>query len=307
MKRLQKKSFHVSVAVPERILEHFKKNDFASLIVLEELKQSSELKLDILFDLTYIGVPDLEPRMELLKRVSCPCITVSEIGRKLNVYDDFIDFSEVPHISERFSKIISYITKKYEKPVYPVTNVSEFLAIRLKEEIILKKRIAYLNTIARDKDRCFTLTQQQALLKHLINKGYFVIVNTEFSILTEPKTTYILPHIEFEELCGLVKNVDLIVTPDTAVTHIASAYNIPTFVVFPPNDRDYWQKFSASAVWGPLSRDNLVFFKDSENLEIDQYGYATKEPMSISVYYPSDLVCNLNVFINKLSKVKNVK
>ena len=62
---------------------------------------------------------------------------------------------------------------------------------------------------------------------------------------------------------SLIKYADYVITPDTSIIHIASAYNKPIIAVYPPNGGTYGVDH---LVWGPTSEKQVVLFcKEAKN------------------------------------------
>ncbi len=59
----------------------------------------------------------------------------------------------------------------------------------------------------------------------------------------------------FDELAALVKRADLLITIDTSIVHVASAYNTPIIALFGP---------TIPAFWGPTGKNSVVIWKEKE-------------------------------------------
>ncbi len=295
----------VAVIAPESLLGHFNNPVFTAVWALErDIDNCLAFAPDIVLDLTYIGISNGKERLQLITHLACPALTVSELCRHFNAYSTFVAYREKAHISERLALILSVLTHHEESPVMPEGFASDTDKTRARQTIDelfpteRPTRLAYLNTLARDTDRCFSPVQADMMAQTLLKKGFDgIIVHSKVPCLTCNKKIRYLPKMNFYELTALIAQMDLVVTPDTSVTHLATYYNIPTFVVFPPNDRDYWSEYGAKDVWGALSERSVTYARDDVNLDIDPFGYATVRPRSCSCYEPSELSEALYTFI----------
>ena len=295
----------VSVMTPESLLDHFDNPIFDDVWALErEIDASLTFSPDVTVDLTYMGVRCGKERLQLIKQLSCPVLTVSELCSKLNAYSGFISYREKAHISERMALVLGALTHHNEKRVMPAGFASTADQTRARETIRTlfpvkhPVRLAYLNTVARDTDRCFTQSQTDTMAQVLLKRGFDgIIVHAKVPCLTSNNRIRYLPAMTFHELTALIEQMTLVVTPDTSVTHLAAFYDIPTFVVFPPNDRDYWSEYAAKDAWGALSTHSVSFSCDDATLYIDPSGYASVSPRACSSYTPDILSEALDQFI----------
>ena len=309
-KRLKKWGvYNVLIAAPSCIIEHFDNPIFDGIYELDDICLSNirSRKIDLIVDLTYINLSYYKERLMLIQQLQCAAITVCEESKYINTYSHFVNYSLRSHISNRMALILEQITQEKQAPIYPLVFFDEHDSKTISRLIIEKfshsiGSIAYLNTVARDSDRCFSIEQICALSKVLLNYFSIVIVNAESDIIIDDceERVFLLPSITFKELCALISKVSFVVTPDTAVTHIASCLDVPSFVVFPPNDRDYWKQYPAKECWGSLSSKSLTYSIDDADLIIDRWGYANHSSRACSSYNPSSLAYDLNRFIRTL-------
>lgn len=298
----------VTVMAPESLIGHFVNPIFDDVWALErESDACVAFTPDVAVDLTYMGVRCGKERLQLIKRLACPALTVSELCQSLNAYSTFIPYHEKAHISERMALVLSALTHHDEMKVMPVGFSSAADKARVRDVIKSlfpakqPSRLAYLNTIARDADRCFSQIQTDTMAQVLLKSGFDgIIVHTKVPCLTSDERIHYLPAMTFHELTAIIEQMALVVTPDTSVTHLAAFYDIPAFVVFPPNDRDYWSKYAAKDAWGALSAHSVTYACDDESLDIDPTGYASVRPRASSSYEPAILGEALDHFIKKL-------
>ncbi len=60
-------------------------------------------------------------------------------------------------------------------------------------------------------------------------------------------------------LCSLIKKADAVITPDTAIVHIAAAFNVPLVAMFPNSER-------ICTEWGPQHDKAIIVVPDGEKL-----------------------------------------
>lgn len=311
-KRLTESGIAVSIAALPQVVERFKTYDFLSHIFSlrseEDLKTASQIEFDAAVDLEYVNVRHWRDRVRLLRQLNCYLFTVSEMCCRLHLFHEFISYRKVPHIADRLGLIFNRLTFS-TKPtkIYPAISVSEMddkNAQRLKKSVGDVNHIVYFNCMAGDEDRCFSCKQMISIIKVLCSMPDIgVIVNASHAIKPNqlPKHVVLLPAVSFGTLCALVRHCNAIVTPDTCVTHIASVWNKPTFVVFPPNDRDFYHQYAAADSWGSLAHCSETVKSDDEGLVIDPYGfgYPNHRPKPLSSISPEWLEVRVEAFMKK--------
>ena len=83
-------------------------------------------------------------------------------------------------------------------------------------------------------------------------------------VITSYKTSSII------DAAALIKNLDLVITPDTSIVHIASAFNVPIISIHENNEKGYKR-------WAPKSELNNTIFAKSK---VGLYDYNVDEVIS---------------------------
>ena len=318
-KRLTEHKIKVALLVRPEFLKRFSEAKFVEKII--PLGQSStpneidQFNPDILVDFEYVALRHWRLRHAALSSTRCYCCCLSSLLMQSSYFDHWIQIERKCHISDRLAMVLEHITGSKETAVFPWVLVSkkeiEYIDDWIHKLGIIEERMVYLNCCASDKDRCLSYRQAKALTQSLLEKQYQIVVNATCLKNTEQQaltllspSVHLLPQITFRQLSALVKKVRFVITPDTSITHIASSFNIPSFVIFPPNDRDYWSKWRAADVWNGLSSITETIAEDDPNLSIDCFGYANKKVKENREYSPEFLVKKLNNFYSKLSKLQ---
>ncbi len=218
------------------------------------------LDFDCIVDIDWVVGKD--HCLTMVKSIKCRAITCSIVLSKLNLYDQYIDFSQTAHMSDRYAMIVSALTRKKSPPVLPhisftkdeLSNADSYLT----SKSIKEKHFIYLNTEGSDDDRKFSKGQifdiVQTTLKLQIPIVYYCPkydIRQEFS--ESASWLFPLPHGSFFEAAAIISRAAAIITPDTSIVHLASAFNIPVMAVFCEGDYDYFGKYHLSEVWSPRS------------------------------------------------------
>lgn len=145
-------------------------------------------------------------------------------------------------------------------PYYPKVNCTpcadEFIASWTNTDYV------YVNAIARVKNRSLSIKQIYAL-SDLFNtqKEVVGIFYTDYPI---EETSWVkrLPTMPFADFSEVVQNCKAVISPDTAVVHLGSIYNLPVFGIYSGNNRDYWPQYAMQDVWAPLSEGSVIYVED---------------------------------------------
>lgn len=157
----------------------------------------------------------------------------------------------------------------------------------LKERYPDRERIAVLNPYGASKHRSLNSESLKNIGELLNEKGYITILIYSPDKKDELKEFVKSNTIEGLEIAeginsildssSIIKMADLVVTPDTSVVHIASAYEKRIISIYPPRGGKY---FVDHLVWCPRDTKNKVVFcqdKKSEKDEIDINSFSMEE------------------------------
>ena len=309
LKELTLNGFLVHMIVPTCYMDHYRYPQVEELVNSFESRDCAErifkFSPDLVIDLDYVGIDFYEKKIEILKRLSCPKLTVNQYYKDLNVITSFISIKNEKHISERYALILREALDIRVPKIYPVAYFSDkddewakYFLQKCKKNIFV-----YINSVAGDSDRCLSKEQLESIINMVLERiDCAVIYNSKSPIVfkNHSDVVYPLPEVTFSKLSALLSKVDFVITPDTSVTHIASAFNIKSFVIFPPNDRDFWQYYSAAEAWSGLSDITHSFYIDDIGLKIDDLGYSNRKTGKNYLYSVKQLNMELAKILDKL-------
>lgn len=192
------------------------------------------LPFSAVVDLEYVNVNHWRLRRDFLKGSNGCRFTTSPFCRTLSFYDDFVDYALVAHISERLALVAQKLLRdsSIERilPHVVTDEASEEEAEAFLNELPEGKPIVYLNTRAGDDDRWFGKIQTAALLSHVVNRYDATVV----LLAPDDDPCYFkysgvvrLKSMSFSGFCSFLRRVRFVATPDTSVTHVAAAFDIP--------------------------------------------------------------------------------
>jgi ADP-heptose:LPS heptosyltransferase len=277
---------------------------FYNLSQDESIRDLSVKKFDAVIDLEYVHAKFWKYRLQALKRIHAYSITTSELCSHLNFYNKYISYTDCAHVSARLAKIYNFLRFDRVDAIFPYLELSQD-DMQWADQFLPDKKIIYLNCRAGDLDRWFSIAQAKEILEAVVPfRNCFIVFNPPKNYPTDnlPPNVKILDKVSFFQLAALVRRSAFVITPDTSVTHLASIYNIPTFVVFPPNDRDFYHNFAASEVWGALADSSVTLNTDDPDLIVDPYnfGYPNRKTRPVSAIDIEKILNPLVEFLHKI-------
>ena len=176
------------------------------------------------------------------------------------------DFKWTEHITNRYLAYLIKIGLKKES-----INIS--YDIYLKDEIkyedffneIKESKKLILNPYGASKHKSFNIENLENIITYLKDKDIAIILvyfgdkYKELEFL-EKKYKYVYIPKEIESILDtaiLIKKSDYIISPDTSIVHIASAFNKKMITIYPPKGGKYGVDH---LVWEPKSKYNKVIF-----------------------------------------------
>lgn len=183
-----------------------------------------------------------------------------------------VDYKNNQHVTERYGAYLKKLGIKNFDKKYDI-----FLE-RNKEEIEWNEGIV-LNPYGASKHKHFNNETLKFIIKILnsLNKKVILIYSPdkykelqEFQKNNQNLKVYLPDNIKsILDSAEIIKKSEGVITPDTSIVHIASAFNKKIISVYPPKGGKYKVDH---LVWGPLNLDNRILFcKDSVGVgeEID--------------------------------------
>jgi len=107
------------------------------------------------------------------------------------------------------------------------------------------KHIALLNISASKDYRMWIIENWEKFIAEFSKNNIYFILSCEprHRNLAEKligKHSFLFPSRNFNDIVSLVRKVDFVITPDTSIVHVASAWNKPTFALYVGHEYLYW-------------------------------------------------------------------
>ena len=275
---LRKHNYEVSVVIDKKnkfLFDYFIEIDhiytFDKRNIKGFIKSDKKISVDLAIDL-YDESQNSLRRVQLISSFK-PLHTIGFNQEKFSQYDTSIKYKEYDsHITQRCCITLNMLGIKF-------TDVSYYL--NLKENDLEKAKL-FLNKICIERNKFIiifnphgsveTKSFSQEQINIIINflsqlKNFITIIVGEQKCISNIP---VLPNIfinrnpSFFVTCALVSLSDFVITVDTSIVHVASAYNIPMLAIFSNQIRSF---FDLNKVWAPLSGNSEQIFV-SENGKI---------------------------------------
>jgi ADP-heptose:LPS heptosyltransferase len=200
------------------------------------------------------------PLKLLMLRIIDPGYLIGFHKQDYNMYDMSVDcdINEM-HITKRYEHFMNMIGVEVKSLKYDIF-IDAKQEEKAKSLMVKSKNNILINPFAASKHRSFSFYKLQNLINH-INKikefnvsVYVLCVNSSLNLLKGLKGAEIVSVDSIQESAALVKYCDCVITPDTAIVHIAAAFNKRMISIY----LDFSSKEERNdKVWAP-GYDNAV-------------------------------------------------
>ena len=194
------------------------------------------------------------------------------------------DFKWTEHITKRY---LAYLIKLGLKKENIDISYDIYLKNEKKYEIFFNKikenKKLILNPYGASKHKSFSIETLENIINYLKDKDIAIILvyfgdkYKELELLEKKyKYVYILEKIEsILDTAILIKKSDYVISPDTSIVHIASAFNKKMITVYPPKGGKYGVDH---LVWAPKSEySKVIFCKDKtgnyDEIDINTFNF----------------------------------
>lgn len=200
------------------------------------------------------------------------------------------------HVTDRFQQSFKSITgfksavvEKYE------LNIPEAAMSEAKKFMGDRKKVVVLNSFAGARLRNFTFATSRAIIEALVKECVVISIGNDgdLNILREWKkhlhqANWLVPHRgDFAFNAALVAQAHAVITPDTAIVHLASALNSPLVAVYREDNGEE----KNSKIWAPLTHcseeskkgPKIIYapLPDINNVDTHQVIKAAKELLAL--------------------------
>lgn len=270
-----KEGLEVSIMSRDQCLEIYRTTEqiknFFDYQKIEDRTQCKEIQFDCILDLQYIEKRKWTEWGELLAEQK-PAFTFvcSEVLFNSKLYSDFINLTSVKHFSDRMNCIAKRILKK---------NVSAFPTLNIGSAALPQKQCIYVNTVGGRDFRSLSMEQIKTLIEWFDSQeifyGLFYLPKSDQfqfgknSSPVQPKS--------FIHACEIVNSCLAVVSPDTSIVHVASAFNKPILAFYCLNDPEVYEPFEMVDVWGPLSQVQMRLLPHRNQREFWPKRHSIKE------------------------------
>jgi ADP-heptose:LPS heptosyltransferase len=254
----------------DQVIINHKNNLLRDIFSLIKLRM---LNIDTCIEFDHSVVPHAILRLKIIKPKAV--ISVRKDGRygisgdELKIYDYYTDKKKNIHSSRVWLDTLEPFGIRGSSNKYDlfINDLHEELAINFLKQFSSKCKIGInLEGAVRGKKILYTELMEISKGIKKINKNIQIIILTSpeknkkiVKMINQMNLNYICPSYKtnnIQDVAAIIKNLDLIISPDTSIVHIASAFNKP-IVSIHENNTDSYQLFS------PISTVNKTVFSPS--------------------------------------------
>jgi ADP-heptose:LPS heptosyltransferase len=187
---------------------------------------------------------------------------------KFNVYDVNYDYPHLEkHITGRYKEVLSLFSLNTENYQYSLAipqsiedEVNAFL------ESLAVKKLVVINPFTANKSRDLSIEQIDGIVKGIkkIDESITIIIIGTQASLKEIAISGVekSPFATFMHAAALVKDADLVISPDTSWVHVACAYQRPLIALY--GNSEILGGFVNNKVWAPnYSQATQIISQDS--------------------------------------------
>jgi len=144
-------------------------------------------------------------------------------------------------------------------------------------------------------------------LSEIENVSFYCLQKYNFEEINSIDKNFVIHRFEhfdeehggFMDTAALMKNLDLVITVDTSVAHLAGALGIPTFLILPCSSNWRWQLQEKSTPWYPNMRLFRKNTPDDHNLVIKEIKKALLHTKHSNKNNLRKKIEQANLFLNK--------
>ena len=235
----------------------------------DDLDKAKKERYDIVLDLAYVGLDRWELRFPWLKEIQAWTVSCSNSTKASKIINENIDLSRENHVSSRMNKILFELTNINEKD----SKIKPYIYTKspVKKWVVNRLPTFYVNTLAREDDRCLSLEQIRSIANFFNEEkkaiAYFYIDKNLDVNINESDYVKIFQGKSITDLVEKLQEVDYVLTPDTSITHFSSVFNKPCIVLFCANEKDYFGNVDMAEVWAPLNPNSTLMYSKKSKSE----------------------------------------
>lgn len=278
---LRKHNYEVSVVIDEKnkfLFDYFIEVDhiftFDKRNIKKFIKSGKKIAIDLAIDL-YDESQNSLRRAKLISSFK-PAHTVGFNQEKFFQYDTSITYKEYDsHITKRCCITLDMLDIRFTDVRYYI-NLKESDLQKAKlflNEICIERNkfIIIFNPYGSVKAKSFSEEQINIIINFLSQQEncITIIVGEQkcISNIQELPNVFINRNPSFFVTCALVSLSNFVITVDTSIVHVASAYNIPMLAIY---SNQYHSFFDLNKVWSPISSNFEQIFVSKNGKIIKQ-------------------------------------
>lgn len=221
-------------------------------------------KWDMVVDLCYMFNDRWNYRKNIVENLMSYTVVCDQSFSKTDcshIYSEILDISNCKHFGSRMSRIAERIIGDRAPIIFPYAR-----PVLEGKDDNEDCRYIYVNTVGGTRFRCLSPKQIIKIASVLNDKrihGLFycdkdvTLEETEYVKRIWPKT--------FSDCFPIISRAVAVISPDTSIVHVASAYDKPILAFYCANDSEHYG-LQMKDVWGPLSSKRKILMPDAKGV-----------------------------------------
>ncbi|WP_426578357.1 glycosyltransferase family 9 protein [Xenorhabdus stockiae] len=192
----------------------------------------------------------------------------------INLYNNNITYSGYDlHITERYKSLMDNMRIKDFNMRYDIY-IPDSLKVKVSEfySQLPGKTTVVINPFSADKKRDLSKEQLIGIISHLENSyspiNIILIGNPErINKISYLNNCVLNPFVDFISAVEIIRNSDLVISPDTSIVHVAAAYEKDIIALY---GNDKHGEFINNHVWGPGNKNAIQLVQEKANSKISE-------------------------------------
>ena len=273
LRELSEQGKHVTLVTHPDTMRFYKESPYAESVhsIADGAGSFIREPYEAAIDLNNVALQYWKSRREIFARVrSVRRLSCSTYTRGTALFNEYVPFADQTHMSERLGACLTAILQSPKSlrvaPFFPARNAVKSGRPRI-----------YVNTVGSESDRCWARDQVRAICRVFEADPRFDVWVYSPHEFEETPTVHRAATRSFEEAAQLAATSAAIISPDTSVVHLGSAFRIPVLAFYAGNEKDYFG-YPIYRVFAPLSEGSQMISLTSETSPIGVIPLSAMEP-----------------------------
>ena len=245
----------------------------------KHIRLVTDTKYDVVIDLAYTDEGDWDFRSKVLGTLDSFIIATSPKIKNAKIFSGYLNWTKTDLFGERMwlllelLRSVGQLSKNLQNKEITFPHKTGMIYPYVDDyDIKSSQNWIYVNAAGRVDSRSLGLKQIKTIVTWFNNqvdyKGFLYLGDRTLppEIKLTEKIQLVKPG-NFSEACELIKKCKVVVSPDTAIVHVASSFNIPVIALYNQLPLEYLSGKPMLYTWKPLSEKcEILIARDGQVL-----------------------------------------